>query len=65
MGEYDDMLDHPHHRSTNHPHMPMLNRAAQFAPFAALTGYEELVDDAARKAMDDTSIQVEEAEEFP
>ncbi|OXN00903.1 hypothetical protein [Bifidobacterium vansinderenii] len=38
---YDDIIDLPHHQSTRHPHMPMHNRAAQFMPFAALTGYED------------------------
>lgn len=37
---YDDMLDLPHHQSSTRPHMSISNRAAQFSPFAALTGYE-------------------------
>ncbi len=40
---YDDMLDMPHHQSMVRPHMSKENRAAQFAPFAALTGYEEAI----------------------
>ena len=40
---YDDIIYLPHHVSRNHPQMPMLDRAAQFAPFAALTGYEAAV----------------------
>lgn len=48
MGQYDDIINLPHHRSEKHPRMAMLSRAAQFAPFAALTGYEESVEEAAR-----------------
>ena len=43
MGNYDDIIHLPHHVSKRHPQMPMWNRAAQFAPFAALTGYEEAI----------------------
>lgn len=42
---YDDIIDLPHHVSKNHKPMPMLNRAAQFAPFAALSGYSEAIDE--------------------
>lgn len=45
---YDDMLDLPHHISDTHPQMPPENRAAQFAPFAALTGYDAAVKETAR-----------------
>ena len=38
----------PHHVSRNHPQMPLRDRAAQFAPFAALTGYEAAVGKTAR-----------------
>lgn len=41
--DYDDIINHPHHVSKRHPQMPLENRAAQFAPFAALTGYEEAI----------------------
>ena len=44
---YDDIINLPHHVSKRHPQMSMWNRAAQFAPFAALTGY----DDAIRSAL--------------
>lgn len=46
MCNYDDIIDFPHHVSSRHPQMSMWNRAAQFAPFAALTGYEEAIQDA-------------------
>lgn len=47
-GAYDDIINLPHHVSATHPHMPMKDRAAQFAPFAALTGYEDAVREAAQ-----------------
>lgn len=40
---YDDIVDLPHHRSATHAPMLRQNRAAQFMPFAALTGYEEII----------------------
>ena len=47
-GKYDDILNLPHHVSATHPRMPMLDRAAQFSPFAALAGYEAAVKETAR-----------------
>ena len=44
---YSDIIDLPHHQSVRRPHMPNYNRAAQFAPFAALVGYEKMVQDTA------------------
>ncbi len=49
VGEYDDILNHPHHVSKRHARMSMMDRAAQFAPFSALTGYGEAIQDATRK----------------
>ena len=46
--DYSDIIDLPHHVSQVHPRMSLLNRAAQFAPFAALTGYGAAIDEAAR-----------------
>lgn len=40
---YEDMLDLPHPVSRRHPQMSRIDRAAQFSPFAALTGYEDLI----------------------
>ena len=48
MGKYDDIIGLPHHVSAAHPHMPMTDRAAQFMPFRALTGYEDAVRETAR-----------------
>lgn len=46
--EYGDIIDHEHHVSQKRPQMSRLNRAAQFSPFAALTGYDSLVAESAR-----------------
>ena len=46
--KYDDIIDLPHHVSDKHPQMPMLDRAAQFSPFAALTGYDAAIVETAR-----------------
>jgi len=48
MSRYDDIIKLPHHVSTNHPRMSMHDRAAQFAPFAALVGYDDAVAETAR-----------------
>ena len=48
MSKYDDIISLPHHRSKTHAHMPIIDRAAQFAPFAALTGYGDSVKETAR-----------------
>ena len=47
-GPYDDIIDLPHPISRNHPQQPMEKRAAQFSPFAALTGYDDAVEETAR-----------------
>ncbi|MBQ9201380.1 MAG: hypothetical protein IJ154_03290 [Bacteroidales bacterium] len=46
--DYSDIISLPHHRSLNHPPMPVENRAAQFAPFAALTGFGAAIHETAR-----------------
>ena len=46
--KYDDIINVPHHISSTHPPMSLSNRAAQFAPFAALTGYNEAVRETGR-----------------
>ena len=38
-GPYDDIINLPHPTSAKHPRMPLSDRAAQFAPFAALSGH--------------------------
>lgn len=49
MSSYDDIIDLPHHVSQKHPQMSMLNRAAQFSPFAALTGYDAAIRESVRR----------------
>ena len=46
--KYDDIINLPHYISKKHPQMSMEERAAQFAPFAALVGYEDAVEETAR-----------------
>ena len=48
MGPYDDIINLPHHVSASRPRMSVLDRAAQFSPFAALTGFEDAVKETAR-----------------
>ena len=50
----------PHHVSDKHPQMSMWNRAAQFAPFAALTGYENAISETAKES--EISYNREESE---
>lgn len=45
---YTDIINLPHHVSKNHPQMSMADRAAQFSPFAALTGHDAAIAEAAR-----------------
>lgn len=46
--QYDDIIDLPHPVSQRHPQMPLADRAAQFSPFAALTGHEAAIRETAR-----------------
>lgn len=55
---YDDIIDLPHHVSATRPHMELSDRAAQFSPFAALTGYESAVREAAR--LTDQRVELDE-----
>ena len=48
-GKYEDIINLPHHVSKKHPRMSLEARSAQFAPFAALNGYEELIKETARE----------------
>ncbi len=48
INNYEDIIDHPHHVSGSRPRMPMTERAAMFSPFAALTGYGDVLRETAR-----------------
>ena len=54
---YEDIVNLPHHVSKKHPQMPMIKRAAQFAPFAALTGYDDALEETAR--LTDEMVELE------
>lgn len=64
MTDYDDIIHLPHHVSQNHPQMPLRERAAQFAPFAALTGYEAAVGETARQTTERRELDAQEAAEL-
>ena len=55
---YDDIINLPHHVSTKRPQMSMLDRAAQFSPFAALTGYDAAIKETGR--LTDEKIEMDE-----
>ena len=57
--QYDDILNLPHPTSKNHPRMSLHDRAAQFSPFAALTGHEAAIKETARLT-DDKQILSED-----
>ena len=58
MGKYDDIINMPHYQSKKHPQMSIYMRAAQFSPFAALTGFEEQTEETAR--LTDERIELDE-----
>ncbi len=60
MGNYDDIIDLPRHISKRHAPMPVENRAAQFMPFAALTGYDASVREEARLTGDRAELSEEQ-----
>lgn len=60
MNQYEDIINLPHHVSTTRPQMPMSDRAAQFSPFAALTGYDAAIKETGR--LTDTKIELDDEE---
>lgn len=57
---YDDILYLPHHQSTKHPPMPLVNRAAQFAAFAALKDYDAAVSETSRLTREKIELSEDE-----
>lgn len=58
--QYDDIINLPHHISKKHPQMSIEARSAQFAPFAALTGYDDEVKETARLTTEKIELTEEE-----
>lgn len=56
--DYDDIINLPHHVSSTRPQMSMIDRAAQFSPFAALTGYDAAIKETGR--LTDEKIELDE-----
>lgn len=63
-GKYDDIIDLPHPTSKKHPRMSRQNRAAQFSPFAALTGYDAAIRETARITEDRQELSEDAAVEL-
>ena len=57
---YADIIDMPHHVSKDRPHLSMHQRAAQFSPFAALVGYEDVIEETTRQT--DSKRELDETE---
>ena len=60
--DYKDIINLPHHVSSKRPQMPMLDRAAQFSPFAALTGYDDAIHETGRLTDEKIDLSEEEKE---
>ena len=60
--KYQDIINLPHHVSKKHPQMSRYERAAQFAPFAALSGYEDIIKEEGR--LTDNRIEINEEAKF-
>ncbi len=56
--EYDDIIGLPYQKSKKHPHMDLYDRAAQFSPFAALTGFDEAIEETGR--INEIRVETEE-----
>ena len=59
---YSDIIHLPHHKAPNRPHMSMYDRAAQFSPFAALTGFDGVIAETGR--LTDRKIELSESEKI-
>ena len=58
--QYDDIINLPHYQPSKHPHMSLHDRAAQFSPFAALTGHDASTKETAR--LTDQKVELDESE---
>ena len=56
MSRYEDIINLPHYEPKHHARMPMESRAAQFAPFAALTGHDAAIQETARLTDEEISL---------
>ena len=61
---YDDIINLPHHISKRHPQMSLYDRAAQFAPFAALSGHDDAIEETARLIDEQRELAQAESEEL-
>jgi len=61
---YKDLLDHPHHVSEKHPRMSLRERAAQFSPFAALTGHSAAIQETARLTEEERQLDENRLQEL-
>lgn len=61
---YEDIINLPHHVSERHPQMPMAERAAQFSPFAALTGFGAVIRETERQTDQMREMTENEREEL-
>ena len=59
-GDYNDIIYLPHHVSPTRPQMSMRDRAAQFSPFAALTGYDAAIRETARLTQEKVELDEQE-----
>ena len=59
---YADIIHLPHHKAKNRPHMSLYDRAAQFSPFAALTGFDGVIAETAR--LTDRKVELSESEKI-
>lgn len=61
---YDDIINLPHYQSAKRAHMSLHDRAAQFAPFSALTGHEEAIEETARLTENEIIIDESQREQI-
>ncbi len=60
--EYDDIIHLPHYEPKRHPRMSMWSRAAQFAPFAAVSGHHAAIEEADRKNLEEYEMPQQESD---